>query len=69
MSPWLKRHGSSFDGTLVPFGSEVFFKAPKSGQEARHKLKFVPRNSGVFLGYELASGWEPMLHSCHHREF
>ena len=55
-SPWLARHNEAFKGKSVPFGAEVFFKAPKTGAESRHKMKFTPRNSGIFLGYELSFG-------------
>ena len=44
-----------FPGDLVPFGAEVGFIAPTTGKDSKSKLKFSPKNRGVFLGYHLAS--------------
>ena len=55
-SLWMARHGVDFPGELVPFGAEVSFIAPTTGKDSKSKLRFSPKNRGVFLGHELASG-------------
>ena len=52
----MARHGKAFKGDVIPFGSEVFFRAPSTGRFGRHKKKWLSRNAGVFLGDELKFG-------------
>ena len=55
VSPWSRTHGRDFKGTLVPFGSKVFFK---STTDLVKKQKFEDRAIvGVFAGYEITPGY------------
>ena len=55
-SPYFKRHGTIFQGKLIPFGALVdYLPLSKDGQ--KRTPQFAPRSSpGIFLGYHLNVG-------------
>jgi len=54
MSRWEQRHGSSFRGTLTPFGAAVDYK-PTPGRIDSSKAAPSTRY-GVFMGYRMRTG-------------
>ena len=54
-SPWEKTHGETFYGKLIPFGANAIFKPSEAKSDSTSKME--PTSiTGVFAGYELASG-------------
>ena len=54
-SPWWLKHGKSFDGWVLPFGSLVHYRPPRP--ILKSLPKFAPRTiPGIFLGWHLEPG-------------
>ena len=55
MSPWEARHGEKFTGTVIPFGSLVYYMPVVTN--LKNEPKFATRAfPGIFLGYYLWQG-------------
>ena len=53
---WKKRFGVDFDGPLIPFGAEVFYK-PNSKEDIKRTPKFGNKLlPGILVGYVLHAG-------------
>ena len=55
-TPWERRHGVQFGGTLIPFGCVVKFR-PSQVEDAEKPGKFAPRAiPGLMMGYKIHPG-------------
>ncbi|MFM7982024.1 MAG: hypothetical protein ACKPKO_22165, partial [Candidatus Fonsibacter sp.] len=55
-SPWELTHGEPFYGKLIRFGAKVVFKPSDTKSDSTAKMEPTSL-TGVFAGYELASGY------------
>ena len=56
--PWIKTHGSDFEGLRIPFGCEVVYRPAQTNKSGDlHKCGPTGR-TGIFAGYQLGPGGE-----------